>query len=116
MSSGERPTSAAEGKQSDTEALCPPPPPQQCFLPNTHTVVYTGKYTHLAFMPPLCPPAPQGRPRFAFGLGSWPILQPKTRPRATAMCPRVDRLLKLRVHGFGGCQPDRPSLTLSSCL
>ena len=27
MSSGERPIGAAEGKQSDTEALCQPPPP-----------------------------------------------------------------------------------------
>ena len=27
MSSGERPTGAAKGKQSDTEALCQPPPP-----------------------------------------------------------------------------------------
>ena len=27
MSSGERPTGAANGKQSDTEALCQPPPP-----------------------------------------------------------------------------------------
>ena len=27
MSSGERPIGAAQGKQSDTEALCPPPPP-----------------------------------------------------------------------------------------
>ena len=26
MSSGERPIGAAKGKQSDTEALCPPPP------------------------------------------------------------------------------------------
>ena len=28
MSSGERPIGAAKGKQSDTEALCHPPPPQ----------------------------------------------------------------------------------------
>ena len=28
MSSGERPIGAAKGKQSDTEALCQPPPPQ----------------------------------------------------------------------------------------
>ena len=28
MSSGERPRGAAKGKQSDTEALCQPPPPQ----------------------------------------------------------------------------------------
>ena len=27
MSSGERPIGAAKGKQSDTEALCQPPPP-----------------------------------------------------------------------------------------
>ena len=27
MSSGERPMGAAKGKQSDTEALCQPPPP-----------------------------------------------------------------------------------------
>ena len=27
MSSGERPMGAAKGKQSDTQALCPPPPP-----------------------------------------------------------------------------------------
>ena len=27
MSGGERPIGAAKGKQSDTEALCPPPPP-----------------------------------------------------------------------------------------
>ena len=27
MSSGKRPTGAAKGKQSDTEALCRPPPP-----------------------------------------------------------------------------------------
>ena len=27
MSSGERPIGAAKGKQSDTEALCHPPPP-----------------------------------------------------------------------------------------
>ena len=27
MSSGERPITAAKGKQSDTEALCQPPPP-----------------------------------------------------------------------------------------
>ena len=29
MSSGEAPMGAAKGKQSDTEALCPPPPPPQ---------------------------------------------------------------------------------------
>ena len=28
MSSGERPIGAAKGKQSDTEALCQPPPPR----------------------------------------------------------------------------------------
>ena len=28
MSSGERPIGAAKGKQSDTEALCHPPPPR----------------------------------------------------------------------------------------
>ena len=28
MSSGERPTGAAKGKQSNTEALCQPPPPR----------------------------------------------------------------------------------------
>ena len=28
MSGGERPIGAAKGKQSDTEALCQPPPPQ----------------------------------------------------------------------------------------
>ena len=28
MSSGERPIGAAKGKQSDTEALSPPPPPK----------------------------------------------------------------------------------------
>ena len=33
MSSGERPIGAAKGKQSDTEALCQPPPP-----PHTQTV------------------------------------------------------------------------------
>ena len=27
MSGGERPIGAAKGKQSDTEALCQPPPP-----------------------------------------------------------------------------------------
>ena len=32
MSSGDRPTGAAKGKQSDTEALCQPPPP------HTHTL------------------------------------------------------------------------------
>ena len=31
MSSGERPIGTAKGKQSDTEALCQPPPP------HTHT-------------------------------------------------------------------------------
>ena len=30
MSSGERRIGAAKGKQSDTEALCQPPPPQGC--------------------------------------------------------------------------------------
>ena len=30
MSSGERPIGAAKGKQSDTEALCQPPPPLRC--------------------------------------------------------------------------------------
>ena len=29
MSSGERPIGAAKGKQSDTEALCHPPPPRR---------------------------------------------------------------------------------------
>ena len=29
MSSGERPIGAAKGKQSDTEALCQPPPPPE---------------------------------------------------------------------------------------
>ena len=29
MSSGDRPIGAAKGKQSDTEALCQPPPPQR---------------------------------------------------------------------------------------
>ena len=34
MSSGERPIGAAKGKQSDTEALCqPPPPPDPDFAP-----------------------------------------------------------------------------------
>ena len=28
MSGGERPIGAAKGKQSDTEALCQPPPPR----------------------------------------------------------------------------------------
>ena len=28
MSSGERPIGAAKGKQTDTEALCQPPPPR----------------------------------------------------------------------------------------
>ena len=32
MNSGERPIGAAKGKQSDTEALCQPPPPHT----NTH--------------------------------------------------------------------------------
>ena len=30
LSSGERPIGAAKGKQSDTEALCQPPPPSSC--------------------------------------------------------------------------------------
>ena len=33
MSSGERPIGAATGKQSDTEALCQPPPPRLCRTP-----------------------------------------------------------------------------------
>ena len=41
MGSGERPIGAAKGKQSDTEALCQPPPPYPWGsfskrLPNTH--------------------------------------------------------------------------------
>ena len=35
MSSGERPMGAAEGKQSDTEALCQPPPPKRGPLPSS---------------------------------------------------------------------------------
>ena len=31
MSSSERPIGAAKGKQTNTEALCPPPPPFQSF-------------------------------------------------------------------------------------
>ena len=34
MSSGERPIGAAKGTQSDTEALCQPPPPQGGLVPN----------------------------------------------------------------------------------
>ena len=33
MSSGERPIGAAKGKQSDTEALCQPPPPPGMYTP-----------------------------------------------------------------------------------
>ena len=41
MSSGERPIGAAKGKQSDTEALCQPPPPRPR---NAHTV---GEPSHI---------------------------------------------------------------------
>ena len=54
MSSGERPLGAAKGKQSDTEALCQPPPPP--LLPTLN-------------QPPL-PPYPQhGMKKHALGHG-----------------------------------------------
>ena len=48
MSSGERPIGAAKGKQSDTEALCQPPPPRNA----------QGKLLRLVHAPP--PPHPYG--------------------------------------------------------
>ena len=41
MSSGERPIGAAKGKQPNTEALCPPPPPLKSYpaAPADHLMV-----------------------------------------------------------------------------
>ena len=50
MSSGERPIGAAKGKQSDTEALCQPPPPLQGYQP----------------MPSHCPPDGNCHPQRRF--------------------------------------------------
>ena len=36
MSSGERPIGAAKGKQTDTEALCQPPPPALSLDPRSN--------------------------------------------------------------------------------
>ena len=47
MSSGERPIGAAKGKQSDTEALCQPPPPSLyplCDIPS-RCCSFTGPWT-----------------------------------------------------------------------
>ena len=46
MSSGERPIGAAKGKQSDTEALCQPPPPVH--PPLVHPPLVGGGGRHLA--------------------------------------------------------------------
>ena len=43
MSSGERPIGAAKGKQSDTEALCPPPPLPHAHVPNTPPPLHHGR-------------------------------------------------------------------------
>ena len=44
MSSGERPIGAGKGKQSDTEALCQPPPPLYSF----------SLYDPRSYAPPCC--------------------------------------------------------------
>ena len=43
MSSGERPIGAAKGEQSDTEALCQPPPPHPCVPLCTAPLPYASK-------------------------------------------------------------------------
>ena len=54
MSSGERPIGAAKGKQSDTEALCQPPPPPI----STHLTVSPHPQRNIAKV--LVSPAPWG--------------------------------------------------------
>ena len=49
MSSGERPIGAAKGKQSDTEALCHPPPPLRSIVVNAIQTV-----TLISLVPHLC--------------------------------------------------------------
>ena len=44
MSSGKRPIGAAKGKQPNTEALCPPPPPSQDPFPVAHIL---GTLAHI---------------------------------------------------------------------
>ena len=45
MSSGERPIGAAKGKQSDTEALCQPPPNPADAHPSAHKSVRESAWT-----------------------------------------------------------------------
>ena len=70
MSSGERPIGAAKGKQSDTEALCqPPPPPSRApsLCPATVTLTPSAGFNGICnrrYPPPHCfgnllrPPVP----------------------------------------------------------
>ena len=44
MSSGERPIGAAKGKQSDTEALCQPPPPPSCLRTSGYTFLHVNAF------------------------------------------------------------------------
>ena len=53
MSSGERPMGAAKGTQSDTEALCQPPPPP-CALPFSATKTELPAYNSCDRLPQVC--------------------------------------------------------------
>ena len=90
MGSGERPISAAKGKQSDTEALCqaPPPPPPLTSIPAMHSprVCRGRKRFH---RPIARRPGPIVRPRVRWsGAHHWRLvwrceeLTPGVRPRA----------------------------------
>ena len=73
MSSGERPIGAAKGKQSDTQALCQPPPPpvrgrlalrtECCDVPLTtagHRPPFAAALGHLGLGLRTAPPQPLG--------------------------------------------------------
>ena len=76
MSSGERPMGAAKGKQSDTEALCHPPPPPKRAPEGEQTLlgIKNGKNNN-PLLPTNTPPSPaqyNGHPRQTLCTGPSP--------------------------------------------